>query len=44
MGAGSSKQRLGDRVIAAQKKLEAIKKERSRWMQKIIALHKTTGR
>jgi len=26
------------------RQVEAIKKERSRWMQKIIALHKTTGR
>jgi len=26
------------------RQVEKIKKERSRWMQKIIALHKTTGR
>ena len=26
------------------RQVEKIKKERSRWMQTVIALHKTTGR
>jgi hypothetical protein len=35
---------IEDKYSDRDRQVEKIKKERSRWMQKIIALHKTTGR
>ena len=37
MGAGSSQQRLGERVIEAQKRLEAVKKEQAERTERIKA-------
>ena len=37
MGSGSSKQKLGERVLAAEKKLDAVKKEQVKRTKRIKA-------